>query len=100
MVAHDYEHVNVFEWVSSWLTRRVAPMPTKALDWTSVPSITDAELDELRKLLRRHGTLTNQEVASLAGVSKGEASKRVSKAVKAGIVSRVKAGKYVAITLH
>ena len=97
MVAHDPFDFNIAHWFANWRK----PAPTKrALDWMPVPSITDAELEQLAKLLRRHGSLTNQEVADLVGVSKGEASKRVSKAVKAGIVSRVKTGKHVSITLH
>ena len=102
MVAHDPTHVNVLDWFSRF--RKPAKVPTRqALDWTEAPKITDAELAQLRKLLKRyqvHGPLTNQRIATLLGVSKGEASKRVSKAVKAGIVSRVKLGKHVAITLH
>lgn len=61
----------------------------------------DRELDQLRRLLRQAGRpLTNQEVAALAGVQKSEASKRVSKAVAAGIVTRSRIGKEVAICLN
>ena len=99
MVAHDPTHVNVLDWFSRF--RKPAQVPTRqALDWTPVQKITDDELAQLRKLLKRHGTLSNKQVARLSGITKGEASKRVSKAVAAGIVSRVKIGKTVAITLH
>lgn len=99
MIAHDPTEFNISNWFSNW--RKPARVPTvKALDWTPVQKITDEELAQLRKLLKRHGTLSNKQVARLSGITKGEASKRVSKAVKAGIVSRVKVGKTVAITLH
>lgn len=71
-----------------------------ALDLTEVPKVSDHELDELRRLLRRANTpLTNQEVADMMRVTKAEASKRVSKAVAAGFVSRAKIGREVAIRL-
>ena len=70
------------------------------LDLTEVPKVSDHELDELRRLLRRaNAPLTNQEVADLMSVTKAEASKRVSKAVAAGFVSRAKVGREVAIRL-
>lgn len=60
----------------------------------------DREMTELRRVLRRASApLTNGELADLLGVVKGEASKRVSKAVEAGIVSRQRVGKEVAISL-
>lgn len=60
----------------------------------------DREMTELRRVLRRASApLTNGELADLLGVVKGEASKRVSKAVEAGIVSRQRVGKEVAIRL-
>ena len=63
--------------------------------------VTDAELDELRKLLTRSGPLTNNDVARMLGVVKSEASKRVSKAVAAGMVSRRRIGREVSIqTVH
>ena len=62
---------------------------------------TDAELEELRKLLLAEGRpLTNNEVADLLSVTKGEASKRVTKAIAAGLVERRRHGRDVAITLH
>ncbi|MGB7210873.1 MAG: hypothetical protein WBD27_19620 [Pyrinomonadaceae bacterium] len=59
------------------------------------------ETDENRRLLRKVGRpVTNNEFASLKGVTKGEASKQVSELVAAGIVSRRRVGKEVAITLN
>jgi DNA-binding Lrp family transcriptional regulator len=52
-------------------------------------------------LLRRAGRpLSNNEVAALSGVVKSEASKRVQKAIEAGIVSKRRVGKEVAIALN
>ena len=62
--------------------------------------ISDKEIDELVKILKRAKVpLTNTCVAKSMKIVKGEASKRVSKAVKLGIVSRTKSGKHVAISL-
>lgn len=59
------------------------------------------ETDENRRLLQRVGRpLTNNEFAALKGVTKGEASKQVSELVAAGLVSRRRVGKEVAITLN
>jgi hypothetical protein len=63
--------------------------------------ITDAEIDELRRLLKlSKAPLTNKEVAERLCVSKGEASKRVSRLVEVGEVRREKSGREVAISLH
>lgn len=72
-----------------------------ALDVSEVPKVSDRELDELRRVLRSaNAPLTNTDVAKALGVVKGEASKRVSKAVEAGMVSRQRIGKEVSITLN
>ncbi len=72
-----------------------------ALDVSEVPKVSDRELDELRRVLRSaNAPLTNTDVAKALGVVKGEASKRVSKAVEAGMVSRQRIGKEVAIRLN
>jgi hypothetical protein len=72
-----------------------------ALDYTEVPKVSDRELEDLRRLLRRAGRpLSNNEVAALSGVVKSEASKRVQKAIEAGIVSKRRVGKEVAIALN
>ena len=72
-----------------------------ALDVSEVPKVSDRELDELRRVLRSaNAPLTNTDVAKALGVVKGEASKRISKAVEAGMVSRQRIGKEVSITLN
>jgi len=78
----------------------VSATVSRASDLTIPAGTTDAELEELRKLLRTRGALTNNEIAELMGVVKSEASKRVSKAVAAGMVSRRRIGREVAVTLH
>lgn len=66
------------------------------------PMPDDRELAELRKLLvGRSRPMTNQEIADSLGVSKAESSKRISKAVAAGIAKREPRGREVAVTyLH
>lgn len=109
MVAYDPSDVNVLGLFSGWFSKPVAEQATRlpnsvteqrAADLVIPKTITDDELRQLRSLLLHYGTLSNKQVARLMGVAKGEASKRVSKAVAAGMVSRVKVGKEVAITLH
>lgn len=106
MVAYDPSDVNVLGLFSGWLSRPKTAntanfSETAQLADLVIPkTITDDELRQLRSLLLHYGTLSNKQVARLAGITKGEASKRVSKAVAAGMVSRVKVGKEVAITLH
>lgn len=72
----------------------------RALEITETAKLTDPELEQLRKLLASHDALSNNELAHLLGVSKSESSKRVQKAVEAGICSRQRVGREVAITLH
>jgi len=73
----------------------------QASDLTIPADTTDAELEELRKLLLAEGRpLSNNEVADLMRITKGEASKRVTKAIAAGLVRRHREGRDVAITLH
>lgn len=73
----------------------------QASDLTIPEDTTDAELEELRKLLLQQGRpLSNNEVADLMRITKGEASKRVTKAIAAGLVRRHREGRDVAITLH
>lgn len=72
-----------------------------ALDYTAVRDLTDPEIEELRRILRRaHAPLSNDAVADAMGVTKSEASKRVAKAVAAGFVSKHRVGREVAIALH
>ncbi len=78
-----------------------APSDTvSASDYTTVPSVSDRELEELRRILRGRSQLTNDEVAALMRVTKSEASKRVAKAVAAGFVTKHRVGREVAISLH
>lgn len=82
------------------MAQALARVPTRAITEEN-RDITDAEIDELRRLLQMsNGPLTNKEVAERLRVSKGEASKRVSRLVEAGTVRREKAGREVAISLH
>jgi hypothetical protein len=61
---------------------------------------TDQEIEELTRILNGMGQpLTNDEVASALRISKSEASKRVQKAVDAGKVVRLKAGRFNQISL-
>lgn len=71
-----------------------------ASDYTTVPTVSDRELEELRRILRGRSQLTNDEVAALMRVTKSEASKRVAKAVAAGFVTKHRVGREVAISLH
>ena len=71
-----------------------------ASDYTTVPTVSDRELEELRRILRGRARLTNDEVAALMRVTKSEASKRVAKAVAAGFVTKHRVGREVAISLH
>ncbi|TXH53575.1 MAG: hypothetical protein E6Q97_12985 [Desulfurellales bacterium] len=79
-----------------------APRNTvSASDYTTVPTVSDRELEELRRILRSApAPLTNDEIAELMGVQKSEASKRVKKGVEAGIVTKHRVGREVAISLH
>lgn len=77
------------------------PETVSALDYTTVSSITDPELEELRRILRKaRQPLTNDQVAQLMGVQKSEASKRVAKGVSVGLISKHRVGREVAISLH
>lgn len=90
-------------WLATSLLSRPATVSTvsRASELVLPKDVTDAELDELRKLLTRSGPLTNNDVARMLGVVKSEASKRVSKAVAAGMVSRRRIGREVSIqTVH
>lgn len=78
-----------------------APQDTvSASDYTTVPTVSDRELEELRRLLRSaHAPLSNNDIKDALSISKSEASKRTQKAVDAGIASKVRVGRHVAISL-
>ncbi len=59
----------------------------------------DHEVIALRSALRGGRRLTNDELAKYMNTTKGEASKRVAKAEALGLVSKVRTGKHVAISL-
>jgi hypothetical protein len=60
----------------------------------------DEEIESLRRLYSRsNAALTNDAVAAKLGVSKAEASKRVQKAVNAGVLSKQRSGREVAVRL-
>lgn len=62
--------------------------------------LTDDEVEQIRRILEgRSAPVTNDELAALAGVTKSEMSKRVQKAVDAGKVVRLKAGRFNQISL-
>lgn len=63
-------------------------------------TIEDRELKALREALAGRRKLTNDELAALLKVSKAESSRRVTKAIDAGIVSRQRVGRHVAIALQ
>lgn len=103
MVSYDPNDFNFSDWLGKWKTRKpakTAKPAVQAADLILPPTITDEELVQLKMLLLHYGALSNQQVARLMRITKGEASKRVSKAVAAGMVSRTKVGKEVEITLH
>lgn len=62
--------------------------------------IEDHELKALKAAFSNGRKLTNDEAAALMGVSKSEASKRVSRAQELGLVRRERVGKHVAISLN
>lgn len=66
-----------------------------------VQNVEDREIAAVKRALHsRGGAATNDELASLMGVAKSEASKRVARAVELGAVSKVRTGRHVAISLH
>lgn len=73
--------------------------PRRAITERQEP-ITDAEIEDLRRVLSSSAApLTNGQLAQRLAVSKGEASKRVSRAVSAGVLNRARIGREVAVSL-
>lgn len=79
----------------------VEPVPAvSALELIIEPGTTDEDLEDLRKKLVGIGrAVTNDELAVILGRSKATASKLTSRAVEAGMVSRERRGREVAISL-
>lgn len=72
----------------------------KALHLIQGGRIEDHELKALKAAFANGRKLTNDEAAALMGVSKSEASKRVSRAQELGFVRRERVGKHVAISMN
>lgn len=62
--------------------------------------VTNREIEALRNALSGNRVVTNDELATLMSVTKGEASKRVEVAKAMGIVSKRRVGRHVAISLQ
>lgn len=73
--------------------------PVQAITERQEP-LTDPEIEELRRVLGgQRRPLNNGQLAAAMGVSHAEASKRVTDAVAAGLVSRTKSGREVQVSL-
>jgi hypothetical protein len=80
----------------------VAAQPTLKQAITEQPQgfPTDDEIEQLRRLLlKKNAPLSNNDVKRALGCSKGEASKRVAKAVAAGVLTKVPNGREVRLQL-
>ena len=60
----------------------------------------DHEIEAVRTVLHSRGAVSNDELAALMSVSKGEASKRVERTMSLGVVSKRRVGRHVAISLE
>jgi predicted transcriptional regulator len=86
--------------VSSVSTVSSVSAPEKLTSFSVERELSDAEIEEIKRILgKQKKPVTNDELAALAGVSKAEMSKRVSKCVNAGIIEKLKAGKFAQISL-
>lgn len=97
-----FEFVMILLLHASVRTRTVSQFPTvssvsapeKLTSFSVERELSDAEIEEIKRILgKQKKPVTNDELAGLMNVSKGEASKRVQKAVNAGIIEKLKAGK-------
>jgi DNA-binding MarR family transcriptional regulator len=92
-------------WCLSFAFRRGAQVKVeaaavKAITERPAGEITDAELDELRRLYAKPNlSLSNDDLAKKLGCSKSESSKRASKAVDVGLLTRVRHGREVRLQL-
>lgn len=88
-------------------TRKVSVPSVESVQTVSEPKaltyerpLTDDEVEQIRRILTgQKRPLTNDEVAAAAQISKSEASKRVQRAINAGIVQKLKEGRYNQISL-
>jgi hypothetical protein len=100
--------LDVAIWALVWMATALVSRPvtvsatvSRASDLVIPSDVTPQDLEQLRKLLTiTKRPLSNNELARLLAVTKGEASKRVSAAIAAGFVQRRRIGREVAITLH
>ena len=100
--------LDVAIWALVWMATALIAQPvtvsttvSRASDLIIPADVTETDLEELRKLLiMMNRAVSNNELARLLAVTKGEASKRVSAAIAAGFVQRRRIGREVAITLH
>jgi hypothetical protein len=100
--------LDVAIWALVWMATALVSRPvtvsatvSRASDLVIPSDVTPQDLEQLRKLLTiTKRPLNNNELARLLAVTKGEASKRVSAAIAAGLVQRRRIGREVAITLH
>lgn len=83
--------------------RKIIPLVetvSKPANDTQLPK-DDAEIEKLRAFfVAGDGPVTNDQLAGRMGVSKAEASRRVTKAVEAGLLQRHRLGRNVAIRLN
>lgn len=78
---------------------RAKPRPAETALTFEAP-VTDAEIEDLRRLLLGNASAPSiTAVAKALGISTGEASKRVARAEKAGLVAKARDGKRVTVTL-
>lgn len=79
---------------------KVEPKVEAPVSFSVERPLSDAEIEELRRVLNgMRRPATNDELAAAMDVSKGEASKRVAKAVDAGVVTKLRAGRFNQISL-
>lgn len=80
---------------------KVSTTVFQASDLMLPKDVTAEDLENLRKILAKaNRPVSNNELAAMLKISKGEASKRVSAAVSAAMCQRRRVGREVAIALH
>jgi hypothetical protein len=92
-------------WCLSFAFRRGAQVKVEAAKVQAITErpageLTDDEIESVRRLYsKRNLALTNNELASKLSCSKAEASKRATKCVAAGVLTRVQHGREVRLQL-